>query len=150
VIVHNAAVGSIEGHLNLHVPIINGTPLPTRASFTPTEFDNLQLQVPVVTLDSIDLRCVSFIKIDVEGYEMDVLRGASRLLDQYHPILLIEIDRSRHTENSFSAVIGLLSAKGYLCHIARAGMIAQCDRPWDAPSAVYNFIFTARAFASSC
>ncbi len=34
---------------------------------------------------------VSFVKIDVEGAEVDVLRGASRLLDRCRPALIVEV-----------------------------------------------------------
>src|SRR5690606_949110 len=50
--VHNAAVGSAEGHLTLHVPVVAGNPVPTRASFVLPGAEALQMQVPVVTLDS--------------------------------------------------------------------------------------------------
>lgn len=52
------------------------------------------ISVPVVTLDCYlqDLRKIpSLLKIDVEGAELQVLRGAKTLLSRFHPILLIEI-----------------------------------------------------------
>ena len=50
-------------------------------------------EVPVVTLDSFELSDVGFIKIDVEGYEYDVLCGASELIARDKPIMYIEDDR---------------------------------------------------------
>lgn len=46
------------------------------------------IQVPTVTLDS-SICHADFIKIDVEGAELDVLAGANRLLDRY-PTLVVE------------------------------------------------------------
>lgn len=43
-----------------------------------------------VPLDSLDLRAVSLIKIDVEGMEADVLRGARRLLTRDRPVVYAE------------------------------------------------------------
>jgi FkbM family methyltransferase len=51
------------------------------------------IEIPVTSLDFEfqDLEKVDFVKIDVEGYELNVLKGAENLIDKYRPILLIEI-----------------------------------------------------------
>jgi hypothetical protein len=50
-------------------------------------------RVKVVTLDSLRERFsrVDFIKIDVEGFELSVLRGAQRLLEEHLPIVCFEL-----------------------------------------------------------
>jgi FkbM family methyltransferase len=54
------------------------------------------LQVNVSTLDdfilSNDIHKVDFIKIDVEGYELKVLKGAIDSIRRYKPILYIEVN----------------------------------------------------------
>ena len=35
---------------------------------------------------------VDFIKIDVEGYELDIIKGAKNFLKKHKPIILIELD----------------------------------------------------------
>jgi FkbM family methyltransferase len=52
------------------------------------------ITVPVVTVDSLKISFVSFIKIDVEGYELEVLQGATETIKRDRPILYIEDDRS--------------------------------------------------------
>ncbi len=42
------------------------------------------------TLDETVQGHVDFIKIDVEGSELEVLKGADKILSQYHPLLFIE------------------------------------------------------------
>jgi FkbM family methyltransferase len=47
--------------------------------------------ISVKPLDGLDLGRVDFIKIDVEGFECDVLHGATRLIDQHRPSLFVEV-----------------------------------------------------------
>jgi FkbM family methyltransferase len=49
------------------------------------------VSVPVITVDSLDLDRLGFIKIDVEGYELPVLKGATGTLDRYRPNLFVEV-----------------------------------------------------------
>ncbi|MGO8754108.1 MAG: FkbM family methyltransferase [Gallionellaceae bacterium] len=50
--------------------------------------------VPLVSIDSLDLKRLDFIKIDVEGMEEDVLAGAENSIKKYQPIMMIEIIKS--------------------------------------------------------
>ncbi len=51
-------------------------------------------KVPLVSIDSLDLKRLDFIKVDVEGMEEDVLEGAEDTINNYHPIVMIEIIKS--------------------------------------------------------
>lgn len=142
--VHNSGVGSTEGNLTLHIPMVDGKPIPTRASFLPTGQDEQQLSVPVVRIDSSSFDKVSFIKIDVEGHEIEVLRGAANTIERFRPKLLVEIDRNRHNRESFEEIIDLLRRKGYRCYtILGDGKLGESSVPWDAPQHIYNFLFSA-------
>ncbi|MGW3987388.1 FkbM family methyltransferase [Streptomyces sp. NPDC004830] len=50
------------------------------------------LDVPCVTLDELGLRDVGFVKIDVDGNEPAVLRGATGLLARDRPALFVELE----------------------------------------------------------
>ena len=50
--------------------------------------------VPLISIDSLDLKRLDFLKIDVEGMEEDVLYGAKVSIKNNHPIMLIEIIKS--------------------------------------------------------
>lgn len=56
---------------------------------------------------------VAYIKIDVEGHESEVVRGAEGLLREEHPALWIEIERDHHPTGCVDEVFDLLSAFGY-------------------------------------
>jgi FkbM family methyltransferase len=47
-------------------------------------------EVSVITLDSLDLSSVFLLKVDVEGMELDVLRGGEALLSRCRPVLYVE------------------------------------------------------------
>mgnify|MGYP001239803905 FL=1 len=44
----------------------------------------------VTTLDSFNLKNISFIKIDVEGYELKLLKGAFNTIEKNKPLIFIE------------------------------------------------------------
>jgi FkbM family methyltransferase len=46
--------------------------------------------IPVSTIDGLELDSVSFVKIDVEGYERPVLEGAVKTLERCRPLVLVE------------------------------------------------------------
>ncbi|KAL7470094.1 hypothetical protein ACHAXS_010324 [Conticribra weissflogii] len=70
-------------------------------------------KVPQLTLDNIFIdQCPSFIKIDVEGMELTVLNGASRILQQCRPIVYIENNCKKTSRD----IITKFTNAGYLCH----------------------------------
>ena len=57
--------------------------------FDPNKLKIEKITIDVKTLDSFNLQ-PDFIKIDVEGFEYQVLLGASKTINDHRPILLIE------------------------------------------------------------
>jgi len=47
-------------------------------------------KIDVTTLDSYKLKNISMIKIDVEGHEEEVLKGAVDTIKKNHPIIFVE------------------------------------------------------------
>jgi FkbM family methyltransferase len=96
--IHRAAVSAVEGDATLRVPVVNGIPY---AGWGTIEPKNQLAELPTHVVDEIKVRTVrpdrmalgdiGFIKIDVEGHELDVLAGLSELLAKCRPNLLIEI-----------------------------------------------------------
>ena len=49
--------------------------------------------IEIITIDSLDIKDkISLIKIDTEGFELDVLKGAIKTINKYKPIIYVEID----------------------------------------------------------
>ncbi len=63
--------------------------------------------VKSTTVDSLSLRSCHFIKIDVEGMEIQVLKGAANTIIRYKPILYVENDRSKQANDLIRYVASL-------------------------------------------
>lgn len=62
----------------------------SHVSKTPTK-KRIQLK----TIDSLNFKNVDFIKIDVEGFEYDVLQGAKNTILKYKPLIMVEVHCKR-------------------------------------------------------
>jgi len=77
------------------------------------------MPIAAVTIDGVLAEHASpdiaLIKIDVQGAEMGVLRGAIKTLDRYRPVLFVEIDDTalRKQGSSAAEVFAFLAARGY-------------------------------------
>ena len=60
------------------------------AAFNAQVVEDINGNENVRTLDSFNLNNISFIKIDVEGYELNLLKGAEETLDKNKPVIFIE------------------------------------------------------------
>lgn len=63
--------------------------------------------VDVVTLDSLQLPALDFLKIDVEGMERDVLLGAQETIQRFRPVMYIENDRTAQSEALLQTIFDL-------------------------------------------
>ncbi|WP_102419020.1 FkbM family methyltransferase [Mycobacterium sp. 4858] len=70
------------------------------------------IDVPVKRLDDLHLDNVGLIKIDVEGHELAVLRGAQDTLTRNRPAVLVEAEE-RHHPNAVLEITALLTGLGY-------------------------------------
>jgi len=51
------------------------------------------IQVPVRTIDSYQFSDVDFVKLDVEGHELQCVQGAEQTIRVQHPLLIVEQNR---------------------------------------------------------
>ena len=89
-----AALSDRPGVTELFVPT-GGSGSEGRSTVEPrvASGERSKVEVKLTPLDDLDLHDVAFVKIDVEGHELPVLRGATRTLTQQRPVILIEIEQ---------------------------------------------------------
>ncbi len=81
-------------------------------------------KVKVLTLDQFELECVDLIKIDVEGYELKVLRGAEKTILKWWPTMIVEKNQVALEGEDPDGALLWLRARGYR-------VAATCPRGWD-------------------
>lgn len=83
------------------------------------DYANPQRDVELVSIDSLELKRLDFLKIDVEGMEIDVLDGATAALETYKPQMLIETIKSDKDE-----IAQRLGASGYQTYSVGINILA--------------------------
>ncbi|MBB72406.1 MAG: methyltransferase [Legionellales bacterium] len=63
-------------------------------------------RVSVMLLDNLQVPRCDLIKIDVEGMETAVLRGATKMIQQHNPVLFVENDRQEHSRELLETLFG--------------------------------------------
>ena len=116
------ALGVGPGRLSLEVPVVGGVAQEQWASVAKDYAaiaagdarveQILRWDVDVVALDALGLGDVTAMKVDAEGAEEEVLRGAEATLRRCMPVLSVEIEE-RHRVGSTVAVPRFLAGLGY-------------------------------------
>ncbi|MEJ7786754.1 MAG: FkbM family methyltransferase [Solirubrobacteraceae bacterium] len=89
IITHHFALTDSAGHVDYYVTNSDVSGGLERHDSMSDSWE--QINVPAIRLDDLFPAAPDFIKIDVEGAELSVLRGAKRILSQGSPVLLIEL-----------------------------------------------------------
>jgi FkbM family methyltransferase len=115
VFLHPVALSDRSGSSDLWIPD-RGMGTEGRASLeaVTAQGSNWKTQkVETKRLDDFDLGDVGFVKIDVEGHELAALKGASNLISEQRPNILIEIEEHAHRDGQMDAIIEFLHERSY-------------------------------------
>lgn len=116
------ALSSVPGRLQLNIPVgagasTHGASLVHKdapgGAWNSIEVDVTTLDTVFFGADSDGLGRCDFIKIDVEGHELAVLEGAARLVDEYHPALLVECEARHRADGDTRPVFDFFQSRGY-------------------------------------
>lgn len=144
---HQLGLGQSEGVLALERPTLRNTGGDRLRALGSTPATGT-VSVPVTTLDAFvaaeKLDRIDLIKIDTEGFEMNIVRGGRETLRKCHPTLFMEVcDRNLRPYGApASALIEELVALGYILHHAETGVPVGPDYPF--ANELFDVIGTAR------
>lgn len=110
----NAAASDSTGMAQFYVPQRAGSSTLPLGSLEAREGETKSVEVPTLLLDHLPVtRPVSLVKIDVEGHEGAVLAGATRLLEEHHPSIVVEIEQRHLNKGSLADVVADVLALDY-------------------------------------
>jgi len=159
VFVHECALADRAGTSRLHVPGDGDSPSASLGDHVGQNGPNHSYECVVDTLDSKlqGSKQVGFLKVDVEGFELQVFRGAEQILEQHAPVILFECETRHLVEHTMADVFAFLMDRGYTgSFFAPDGLrpVEEFDaevhqrhtpgRFWDAVDYCNNFLFKPR------
>ncbi|MEO0937357.1 MAG: FkbM family methyltransferase [Pseudomonadota bacterium] len=109
------AVGSEPATLPLRIAQGNQASAARARIVKQESADTGTINVPVVTLDELipDDRHISVLHLDIEGFEIEALKGATGIVSRCKPIIILEGERHRRRVDYIEALTELLPDIGY-------------------------------------
>ena len=156
VLVRDCALSDSSGERTLHVPGKGDSP---GASLEEAILAISECRSEPCETDTLDNQLggegpVALLKVDVEGHELQVFRGAAQTLARDAPVLLFECEARHLIVHSMQDVFGFLAGLGYSGSFFSPQGLLPLDRfdpsvhqrraPgrfWDAPGYCNNFLF---------
>ncbi len=120
---HPAALSDRTGQSTLWIPP-GGIGTEGRSTIEPghpIESGWTPLSVATYRLDDFELGDVGFVKIDVEGHELSVLSGATKLLETQRPNVMVEVEQHTDRQIPLDTIVEFFSDYSYGGHFLRKG-----------------------------
>lgn len=115
--IHNVGLGKDAGTLKMYVPKFTGSGGASFQNLHEEEGEASEIEVDVEVLDQTIFSQIDLIKMDVEGFEFNVLQGAKTLVSEMKPTIVVELLRKwmspfGHTPQMF---LEDMTGYGYTC-----------------------------------
>jgi FkbM family methyltransferase len=129
--VENCALGSKNETATIRIPVTKSRRYDTRSSLM-GKFDSQiingekvlevkDVSVAVKRLDDFQLNNVGFIKMDVEGFELEAIKGGRETILRNRPNLFIEIEQKHHADMPVADIFQYILELGYTGFFEFAG-----------------------------
>ncbi|MDB5610973.1 MAG: FkbM family methyltransferase [Bradyrhizobium sp.] len=129
--IHEIALSDQTGNAELFIPQDDQQLVHGLASLEPTLASSnkhvVSINVPTARLDAIVHQDVAFVKIDVEGHELNVLNGAVELLEHSQPVFLVEAE-DRHRAEATRSIFEFFESKSYRGFFLKEGNVISVDQ----------------------
>ena len=113
------ALGSSNGKANLKIPRNIKGWSSNGASLGDKDYgDGMLFEVQCRKLDSLKIENIGLIKIDVEGFETDVLKGAENIIKKQKPTMIIE-NETIYKKGSTNVLFEAMREYGYEKYICK-------------------------------
>ncbi len=115
----NLGVSDSAGRFRLYLADDDNSGMTSLAM--PASFSGKEVMIDVVSIDDFvdqkEIREMQLVKIDVEGNELNVLKGMEKTLNEFKPILFIEMveQNLKKFNHSLSDIYGFLDNHNYQC-----------------------------------
>ena len=119
ILTYNFAVGDIEGSTRFFVNersngskiLLENEDLPNRPGYV--------MNVPIKKIDDflleIKLKKIDFVRMDVEGYELNIFHGMEKTIQNSNPIIQLEVHKGRMGEDRMRKFFEFFLKYGYHC-----------------------------------
>lgn len=142
VVLHKSALGNYDGFCEMVLPVVENVKMHGLSHVVDksiTEFNDgvKATQIPIYKLDNLVANEVILgIKLDVENFEFEVLKGATNILKTQKPIIYTELWDNENRTNCFD----FLRSLGYVSHYNKDGIFT----PFEGNiKTVQTFLFIA-------
>lgn len=156
--VSSVALSDSAGHAALFAPAAGHSPGATLVDGAHVPTGWVKQEIETTTLDAAaagESRRIGALKIDVEGHEMAVLRGAEATLARHRPVVVFECEERHLTACCVGDVLAWLAERGYVVQLVDHGRLVpgseyrperhQARGPgafWDHSDYCNNFVAT--------
>jgi FkbM family methyltransferase len=111
----NVALSDVNGESELFIPQDDGIRMTGLANLRGdvSAANGERIKIELKRLDDYNLKNLSFMKIDVEGHEYQVLSGAKATILRERPVIFIEIEQRHQAERNMQDVFEQILSHSY-------------------------------------